>query len=257
MRDAHLSKLFAAAIFALCFGASPATANLLLNGSFESPAVPGSSLTCGAVFNTGCQGYYSPDQPGYPGGPSDIAGWSVVGKGGAPGVAVILQLGNNYTEINGSGGALHFHAQSGNQSLDLTGEGNQGLTNGVKQSVGTSSGVDYRLSFYVGNQDDSAPGYPNPSSIVLYIDGNAVDTFTTSTVTADDVSWRHFHYDFTALSALTTIAFLNGTDIGDNFAGLDHVSLNAISTVAEPGTLGLIFSGMAMSLVLRRRKPAR
>jgi len=257
MQEAQLCKLFAAATFAICIGATPAAANLLLNGSFETPVVPGSSLTCGAVFNTDCQGYFSPDQPGFPGGPSDIGGWSVVGKGGESGVAVILQLGPNYTETNGSGGTLHFHAQSGNQSLDLTGEGNQGLTNGVRQSVGTSSGADYRLSFYVGNQDDSAPGYANPSSIVLYIDGSAIDTFTTPDVTVDDLSWRHFHYDFTALSALTTIAFLNGTDIGDNFAGLDHVSLNAINAVVEPGTLGLIFSGMAASLVLRRRKAAR
>src|SRR3954470_20893583 len=109
MQEAQLCKLFAAATFAICIGATPAAANLLLNGSFETPVVPGSSLTCGAVFNTDFQGYFSPDQPGFPGGPSDINGWSVVGKGGASGVAVILQLGPNYTETNGSGGTLHFH----------------------------------------------------------------------------------------------------------------------------------------------------
>ena len=252
-----MSKLFAAAIFATCVASVPARANLLLNGSFESPVVPGFSLTCGASFNTDCQGYYSPDQPGYPGGPSDIGGWSVIGKGGASGIAVVLQLGNNYTETNAAGAPLYFHAQNGNQSLDLTGEGNQGLTNGVKQSVATSSGLDYRLSFYVGNQDDSAPGYPNPSSIVLYIDSNAIDTFTTADNTANDVSWRHFQYDFTAASALTTIAFLNGTAIGDNYAGLDHVVLSTLSAVPEPGTFGLILSGMAAAFTLRRRKAAR
>jgi hypothetical protein len=219
--------------------------------------VPGSSLTCGALFNTSCQGYYSPDQPGFPGGPSDIGGWSVIGKGGASDVAVVLQFGPNYTEPNGSGGTLHFHAQSGNQSLDLTGEGNQGLTNGVKQGVATSSGLEYRLSFYVGNQDNSAPGYPNPSSIVLFVDGAPIDTFTTAANTANDVSWRHFHYDFTAASALTTIAFLNGTGVGDNYAGLDHVALSALNAVPEPGTLGLILSGVAVSFILRRRKAPR
>jgi hypothetical protein len=254
MQKAQLWKLSAAAIFAICVQAQPAAANLLLNGSFEAPIVPASSLTCGALFNTSCQGYYSPDQTGFPGGPSDISGWSVIGKGGASGVAVVLQFGNNYTEPNGSGGTLHFHAQAGDQSVDLTGEGNQGLTNGVKQSVTTSSGLDYRLSFYVGNQDDNAPGYTKPSSIVLFIDGNAIQTFTTPDVTADDVSWRHFHYDFSAVSALTTIAFLNGTDVGDNFAGLDHVVLAA---VPEPGTLALILSGLAASLALRRRKAVR
>jgi len=257
MQKAQMASLFAVATFAMCSATSPAAANLLLNGSFEAPIVPGSSSSCGAIFNTDCQGYYSPDQPGFPGGPSDIAGWTVIGKGGASGVAVVLQFGPNYTEGNGSGGTLHFHAQSGNQSLDLTGEGNQGLTNGVKQSAATGSGIDYRLSFYVGNQDDSAPGYVNPSSIVLFIDGSEIQTFTTPDVTANDVSWRHFHYDFTAAAALTTIAFLNGTDVGDNFAGLDHVSLNAISAVPEPGPLGLIFSGVVTSFILRRRKAAR
>jgi hypothetical protein len=257
MQNPSPSKLFASAIFAACVAAVPARANLLLNGSFEAPVVPSFSLTCGPVFNTDCQGYYSPDQPGFPGGPSDIAGWSVIGKGGTPGVAVVLQLGNNYTEPNGTGGTLHFHAQNGNQSLDLTGEGNQGLTNGVKQSVTTGSGLDYRLSFYVGNQDNSAPGYPEPSSIVLYIDGAPIDTFTTPDSTANDVSWRHFHYDFTAAAALTTIAFLNGTGIGDNYAGLDHVVLSEVRAVAEPGTLGLIFSGVVTSFLLRRRKASR
>jgi len=256
MNRTQISKLLAAAIFATCATATPARANLLLNGNFEMPVVPSSSLTCGVSFNTDCQGYFSPDQPGFPGGPSDIGGWSVIGKGGASGVAVVLQFGPNYTEPNGAGGTLHFHAQSGNQSLDLTGEGNQGLTNGIRQSVATGSGVKYQLSFYVGNQDNNAPGYPNPSSIVLYIDGSPINTFTTTTNTANNVSWEHFQYDFTAASALTTIAFLNGTPVGDNYAGLDHVVLNA-AAVPEPGTLGLILSGVAASFFLRRRKAPR
>jgi len=257
MHNPQMWKLFASATFAICVAANPASANLVLNGNFEMPVVPGSSLTCGPIFNTDCQGYYSPDQPGFPGGPSNIGGWSVIGKGGVPGAAVVLQLGNNYTETNGAGGTLHFHAQSGNQSLDLTGEGNQGLTNGVKQSVATGSGLAYRLSFYVGNQDNNAPGYTNPSSIVLFIDGSVIDTFTTATNTPNDVSWQHFQYDFTAASALTTIAFLNGTGVGDNYAGLDHVFLSARSAVPEPGTLGLILSGVAASFFLRRRKTLR
>jgi len=257
MQKVQIWKLFAAATFAACLAAHPASANLVLNGNFEIPVVPSSSLTCGPVFNTDCQGYYSPDQPGFPGGPSNIGAWSVIGKGGAPGVAVVLQFGPNYTEPNGAGGTLHFHAQKGNQSLDLTGEGNQGLTNGVKQSVSTGIGVGYRLSFYVGNQDNSAPGYPNPSSIVLFIDGSPIDTFTTATNTANDVSWQHFQYDFTAASALTTIAFLNGTGVGDNYAGLDHVFLSARTSVPEPGTLGLILSGVAASFFVRRRKTLR
>ena len=159
-------KFFSLALFLAGLTAAPANANLILNGSFETPGVPSSSLTCGSVFNTACQGYYSPDQTGFPGGGSDqIAGWSVIGKDAGtfgPGTpyASIMQLGNGYTETDfgPTGGTLHFNAQDGTQSLDLTGEGNQGA-NGVKQSFASTTGTEYFLSFYLGHQDTRADGY--------------------------------------------------------------------------------------------------
>jgi hypothetical protein len=237
-------------VFGCVFGAylataSAASANLLVNGSFEEPTVPGSS-SCGPYSN--CLGFNVGD---------NIAGWTVVGKGGAPGVPVVMSLGSNYTEPDNSGNnaTLHFYPVHGAQSLDLTGEGNQGLTNGIKQSVTTIAGDLYELSFFVGNQYDQAPGYAGASSIVLYIDGIAVETLTNPDNTAENVNWMQFVYDFTALTNVTTIAFLNGTGVGNNYAGLDNVVFAPLNiTVPEPGTLALFLGGLGALSVLRRRK---
>ena len=235
--------------------ASVAHANLLLNGSFEMPGVPASSLTCGSVFNTDCQGYFSPDQPGFPGHPSDdIAGWSVIGKGGANGVAVIMQLGKGYTEPDfGNGQTLHFSAQNGKQSLDLTGEGNQGA-NGVKQSIPSIIGDLYRISFSVGHQYSQAPGYGNgPTSVDFYIDGLLVNTFANSNDTPENINWQKFVLDFTATDILTTFAFINSTALGNNYSGLDNVVVRDISRVPEPGTLPVLAIGMAAFVFAGRR----
>ena len=239
--------LFTALLFS-CIAAIPAAqANLILDGSFESPNVPSSSLSCGIMFNTQCQGYYSHDQISPPlGGPFDIGNWSVIGKGGADGVAVVMQLGNGYTE-----NSLHFDAQDGSQSLDLTGEGNQGA-NGVKQSVSTIIGMPYVLSFYLGREDPLAPGYRGgPSALDFILNQDAPVTFTDTDMFSNDIAWKQFVFGFTATTATTTFAFLNATGTGNNFAGLDNVDLEAIP---EPGTLALFGLGFGILLLLRRRE---
>jgi len=73
MGHARLLKVLFGCVFGAYLASAPAaSANLLVNGSFEAPAVPGSSA-CGPYSN--CLGFNVGD---------DIAGWTVVGKGGAP-----------------------------------------------------------------------------------------------------------------------------------------------------------------------------
>lgn len=258
-------KLLSTVLLVSCVMAVPAArANLILNGSFESPPVPSSSPSCGALFNTDCQGYYSHDQLGFPpGGPFDIAGWSVIGKGGLDGTAVVLQLGSGYTEPDSAnGGTLHFDAQDGTQSLDLTGEGNQGL-NGVKQSVSSIPGMPYTISFYLGHQDDLAIGYAGPSSLDFYIDGTLASSFANPNTISQDINWEQFAYTFTAPTDFTTFAFINATPVGNNFTGLDNVVLTAVpldnvvlTAVPEPSSLALLGVGLGVIFLLRRRKIA-
>jgi hypothetical protein len=246
-------------LFSSLIAASAAQANLFVNGSFEDPTAPASSITCGTAFNTTCQGYYSPDQTNAPAsGPFDIGGWSVIGKdaglsAGGGALASVMQLGPGYTETDfgPSGGLLHFTAEDGSQSLDLTGEGNQGA-NGVKQSFASTVGTQYTLSFFLGHQDTSADGYAGPSSLDLYIDGVLVGTFDNPDVVTQDVDWKPFQFSFAAAGASTVVAFLNATPVGNNYTGLDNVVLTAFG-IPEPGTLALFAVGFGL-VQMRRRK---
>lgn len=78
---------------------------------------------------------------------------------------IMLLLNNSYSEL---GGSLLFTSQSGQQNLDLTGPFNLG-DNGVQQSVATTTGQQYTLTFYVGNQDNRQPNYLLGSTVELDI----------------------------------------------------------------------------------------
>lgn len=230
--------------------ASADSVNLLVNGSFENPTVPGAS-SCGPYLN--CLGFYNGVA-----GQDNISGWQLIGKGGVdldgnpiPGApATIMVLNASYTEPDlASGLTLNFHPQDGLQSVDLTGEGNQGTTNGIKQSVTTTPGLVYDLSFWLGHQYSSAPGYTlGPSSLGMYIDGVFVGTYSNSLNTFEDVTWTPFSYKFTAASSSTVVAFLNDTPAGNNYVGLDNVSL---TSVPEPSSLILLGAGMMTLLASR------
>ena len=240
---AALPALAAALISLLSIPTYADGVNLLLNPSFEQPAVPAGS-SCGPYTN--CLGFHNGVA-----GNDNIGGWQLIGKGGVdidgnplPGAApTIMALGGNYTEPDlASSLTLNFHPQHGLQSIDLTGEGNQGTTNGIKQSVGTTPGAAYDLSFWLGHQYSFAPGYSlGPSSTALYIDGALVGTYNNSANTIEDITWMPFSYKFTASSSSTVVAFLNNSPAGNNFVGLDNVSLSA---VPEPSSLMLLGAGI-------------
>src|SRR5262249_37093862 len=150
--------------------------NLVVNGSFEEPFLPVSSQ-CGPFPN--CMGFHNGVA-----GNDNIGGWQLIGKAGIdsngdpiPGApASSLLLGANYVEPDGvSGETLYLHPEHGVQSVDLTGEGNQGTTNGIKQSTSTQPGSDYLLSFWIGHQFPSASGYTEgPAAVAVYIDGEII-----------------------------------------------------------------------------------
>jgi hypothetical protein len=227
--------------------------NLLVNGSFEFPAVSGTD-SCGVYSD--CLGFHNGVA-----GNDNISGWQLIGKGGVDGEgnpipdapATMIVMGFNYTEPDDTSGVtLNFHPQDGLQSIDLTGEGNQGLTNGIKQSVVTTAGLNYVLTFWVGHQYSTAQGYTNgPGSIALYIDGELVGPFSNGLDTPEDVNWRQFSYGFQASSSQTVVAFLNNTPLGNNFAGLDNVTLTA---VPEASSLILLGAGMTLLASRFRRK---
>ncbi len=167
--------------------------NLLTNGSFEQPLVSSSSY---AAVSTG----------------ATIAGWRVVGAHGSVGV-----VGTQFAQ-NG----IRFVAKAGDQWLDLTGSSNS--RTGVAQTVKTTPGASYELSFAVGNVIDPGGLFGRDSTVDVLIDGNRL-LAARNGGGGRTQSWKSFTVPVQATSASTTIEFLNQDPGDDNSNGLDAVAL--------------------------------
>jgi hypothetical protein len=177
------------------------TANLIKNGSFESPLVPFGTFE--VICTPACAG-----QPSLP-------GWQVIGETNAN-ITVI----NNFTQS----GAI-FRAQNGSQYIDLTGT-TDFLAAGVQQTVVTKPGVHYFLTFYVGAVNFG--GFGPLSRIDVYVNGQLLTSAIYSAPASDPVqTWQKFSATFTANSAKTTILFFSdgSREIAGKNIGLDNVSL--------------------------------
>jgi MYXO-CTERM domain-containing protein len=166
----------------------------------------------------------------------------------------ILLLSSEHSE--GSGPALYFNAHSGDAAIDLTGDGNSGPTDGVSQAITTTAGQTYKVSFWVGNQSGTGSFgqfYTLPSTVDFQVDGGARNAFTNANAIANGIQWTQFETTFTATSDSTTIAFMNGTLVGDHYAGLDDVS---VSPAPEPAAWAVMLLGLfgAGTAVRRSRR---
>ena len=228
LRRARLyRKLLITSISVLCgaylSSASIAQANLLNNGSFESPLVTVGSFT---LFNSGSV---------------LITGWTVTG----PQVAIV-------SGAFVQGGS--FPAADGDQWLDLTGL-NSNTEEGVTQSVATIAGNTYQLSYAIGNTTFGVFGTTSTVNVLI----NSAQTFsdTNSTLSPDTQNWQTFTHTFVASGASTSLTFLNGDPSTDNNNGLDNVVLLDLGvigtpTVPEPASIMLFILGVA-GLALTRK----
>jgi hypothetical protein len=228
----HILKTYFAIFFSLTL-AYRGEANLINNGGFEQPVTgPGGYNSGYTAFGVG----------------STIGGaWTVVGSS-ANNVAVVPA-----TEYSSTVGPyIYFVSQEGSQSLDLSGEWDNGAVTGVRQSFASIPGQMYSLSFYVGavTTPDWAPLHGNAVINVL-LNGSAFQTAVNSDPSGHMTTWKLFNYTFAATGSTTTLAFMNGSasGVGDN--GLDNVS---VELVPEPGVISLFSLGCGLLWVLRKKK---
>jgi formylglycine-generating enzyme required for sulfatase activity len=154
-----------------------------------------------------------------PGGFS-FSGWTVGGQG--------VDLHNTY----------HTTAHSGNQSLDLSGE----APGSIAQSVVTTPGTTYRLSFWYSGQPFHP--YDGDAYAEVFWNRGLVDAIhLPASPLPTDINWTFASYELPANTTSTLLTFDSLSPNGGIM--LDDISLDA---VPEPSSLVLLSLG-AVSLL--------
>ncbi len=213
--------------------------NLLVNGGFETP-VQGGPLF--AAFNV-------------PAGSPLITGWNVV------------QGNVDLTNTCCYGPGLNTLNPSSMQDVDLIGDtnGSGGVFGGLSQSFATIPGQLYRLTFdYSHNNGTFSPDYAvqvtvadanAPANTIFSVEQSQPFFFGVSFPTG---GWQTFSQNFTAISNLTLLTFIDTRGAFNAGIYLDDVSVEAVSTVPGPiagaGLPGLILASGGLLGWWRRRK---
>ncbi len=177
------------------FAIAAQAANLVKNGSFETPIVPVGSYQ---TFAKG-QGF---------------SGWEVVGAAGNAAIVSGKFTADGFT----------FPAEAGKQWLDLTGVSN--TRTGVAQTIATTPGTAYTLTFWVGNVYDPNGIWGVKSTVIVKVNGEQVFKATNSRGKGKKTQvWEKFVTTITATSSKTTISFINGDPPNDNSNGLDAITV--------------------------------
>jgi hypothetical protein len=207
------------AVVLITHSVTSANANLIVNGSFETPLVPVGGFTT------------------FPAGSMAIPGWTVVGID----VSVISE------SFMQSG--ITFQSQHGDQWLDAAAFNTNSMLSGVTQDIATTANGQYEISFYVGSATDGVFFFP--ATIDLSINGGPRTSYTNPTAPNNMLNWRQFTVPFTAAGAVTNITLYNGGQPNNFLSALDNVSVVAIP---EPCSVLLALIGLLSLARLSRRE---
>jgi len=214
---------------ALCAPAAHATlisGNFIQVSGFETPAVgPGGYGTGFQTYNVG----------------TVLAGvWTVVGTGNVSIYPSSETVGTGHTALN---------VPEGVQALDLTGILDNGAATGVRQTLATTVGQNYTLSFYVGELWAPASVTVNMNGALFQVANNNL------ALNGDTTVWKQFMYDFTATSASTTLDFMNNAANGTVLNALDAVVVT--TALPEPSTFVMLGGSVLLFSAFRRFRRAR
>ncbi len=218
------------------FGLFPSSleAGPIIDGGFEQPVVgPGGFRSGFQLFGVGS---------------TFGSAWTVAGS--PSGNVAIVPSAQTDT------GGITFVPEEGSQSLDLTGNTDNGAAIGVLQSFATISGARYTLSFYLGDINNSAYPARGNASALVELNGSLFQTATNSnssglTPELAAVQLSHLHGP---PRATTSVEFVNNALPGVGYNGLDNVVVTAADTSApEPAPSLLLLTGVALLLLVRKR----
>lgn len=210
------------AVSALAMASSSTLANLVVNGSFESPVVTEAD---------GVHATYWYD-------PQYLPGWGV-GQVGPDG-------DGSSVDVNNSTGYSGWQAADGDQSIDLSGN----YAGSIGQTLSTVAGDQYILSFALAGNPNT-PDDPIKTVQVNWGDDAPFDiSFDTTGKTLSNMGWVTETYVLTADSDST---LLNFTSLNDSDAGpaIDNVSVNLLP---EPSLAWVAFWGAGLFGFCRRSK---
>jgi hypothetical protein len=218
---------FAAAL-ALVAIASPASANLIVNGGFEFPSIGSEFYENYGTFTN------SPFT-----GPS-FQGWTV-------------KPGTNVDIVNPSGiGAWGASAYAGSQILDLVGYGNTG---GIQQKFTTVFGQTYAFSFAYANNPGSTGNTGAAADFHIF----GASPLLTDAVfhigsTNGDLHWSVYTGTFVADSATTGLRFNTTFGGGNGGILLDAVTVSAVPEASTWIMMLIGFAGIGFAAYRRAKK---
>ncbi len=171
----------------------------LVNGSFEQ----------GSFVDTDVHA------PSLPLGSTKITGWKVVN-------AEIAWARNDNPYVS--------PAQKGDFHLDLTGFHDARPYGGVSQTIATTVGTSYKVSFYLGTYPSKSDYSGSVSVIVRAGSQSQPFTYDATGVTGPGVVWKPFSYVFTATTPATAISIIGIKSAGGHYLALDNVSVGVNAT---------------------------
>jgi len=209
-----------------CLAALPAAGqNLVINGSFENPAI----IPLGNDANL-----------------ESLIGWTTSYAGG-------VNLGGN--AVYSGPPLIGFNALDGNQFVLFNGGGTPAIAS-LSQTISTTVGEIYELSFYVGHIGSGGGNMAVEAELADSL-GNIFSTITgTATLLGEQWNSTPTTLSFTAPTSNVTLHLVDAStgDISASDVVLDEVSITPTS-VPEPCTafFGIALCGLS---VLRRRRNA-
>ncbi|OLP16314.1 hypothetical protein BST81_22225 [Leptolyngbya sp. 'hensonii'] len=121
---------------------------------------------------------------------------------------------------------------------------------GIEQTLATSVGQQYHLSFYGGTSRYSGRSGTGEIEVMVGNDSHTFNLFTNSS----GIDWQLISFAFVATTPATTITFRNFQN-QSHFAFIDNVKVEAIETVTRvPEPMGLLSGLIAIGPMLRPRQ---